>query len=955
MDKEQDNHKRDNHSENDEEGIDYNLEFDDFDDPHPRNPETKNQKPLEDKQKSQDKRPKKDSSKDKKNDNYSSKPQEKSSKDKESIRRKEEEFKKKEEESQKRAEKMNRDIKSFYHEFDESEFSVHFYIGNVYLSPNRSIPEFLQSIKERIKKAGQSEYVQIAHYEVNEVKLSVGMKYDQDAIDILNHKRTIYLYNKDQKLYETKPVISKAFEIYCEYKKKGIDKKSEKETGTRKFERKKSAGSSNSKSHASHSKKRKNSTKSSKSKSRSISRKKDYEKSHPNYFNKSNFEKNLIKPVEKSKTGRRSTSVKNRDDSNINRKNFQKSFRDKSPVNKSRKTRNSLSKSVSRNEKYHKHSESRSRSRNRSYEKYKEKKISKETNLEKEKPKNFSSSNAPIDVNANNFSRSQTQQAFNQSGNMPIVDNNSTNLINMAYLMNQQLVQNTQSYQNNSLDNKLGINSMNEFLVQYANNPTFNIPPGIQQQQTNIISTTVNPEKKESLAIQSQDLNNNLNSENNIEANNLPPVNNASTTKSSGKNFTITNNDNKKIISFTHRKQQKEVPVVQTISNLPNQDINDRICLLLGIPQQYDINDVVSAIKQMNSDIEKTVKSTEELIQYSIDLPSEFYWEKNLDMDYLKIVFSNMKSAENLIVNSLKINQNSVIVLPYLLDKPLIDLLEFHEMKVHTIPKVDEFFIYHNFSIYGDIVNIVDESNSSSESSFIIIYAHSLSVKRVNLPLNCQIPLENNEIINVLIQKVEKPVTVKRPQLLETMNSKFSINSIYQSYQKNEQKIITTSKNASSLQTGNENSSNTQHKETSRIIKKDSLDRNKEKNDSPAENRNDDNYKGYKNNSRNDISESPPHKYNKNNNYNRNNGQNYRYNNNNSNYRHNNNYSRENYNSDYRSGGGQTRRYNNNNNNNSNPNANANRDYSNNKYGNSREKYYDNNRNYSQNKRNSNY
>lgn len=216
-----------------------------------------------------------------------------------------------------------------------------------------------------------------------------------------------------------------------------------------------------------------------------------------------------------------------------------------------------------------------------------------------------------------------------------------------------------------------------------------------------------------------------------------------------------------------------------------NQDINDCICFLLGIPQTYAIGDVINAIKQMNTEIEKTVKSKEELEKFYIDSPVEFHWETINEMEYLKLIFPNTKSAENLIVNSLKIYQNSVIVLPYLPNKPLIDLLEYHELSVHTSKKVNEHIIFQNFIIYGDIVNVIDQTPPNSHSgTYIIVYAHHLSVKRLNLnpSLKCQITVENFDVIDIIIQMIDKPIIVKRPPLEETINSKFNFNEAYAFY-----------------------------------------------------------------------------------------------------------------------------------------------------------------------------
>lgn len=197
----------------------------------------------------------------------------------------------------------------------------------------------------------------------------------------------------------------------------------------------------------------------------------------------------------------------------------------------------------------------------------------------------------------------------------------------------------------------------------------------------------------------------------------------------------------------------------------------------------------------MNSDIEK-ISSKEELEKNIIDPPIECLWEQSFDMEYLKIIFPNTKSTDNLIINSLKIMQNSIIVLPNFPNKPLIDLLDYHEIRVITLPKIDQLFIYQSFSAYGDIVNIIEEPNTNG-SSFIIIYAHHNSVKRVNPTphpqQNFQMQLENGEMINIFIQRIDKPIPVKRPAANETIAARFNyntINMIQQSHQKNEYKNI---------------------------------------------------------------------------------------------------------------------------------------------------------------------
>ena len=188
--------------------------------------------------------------------------------------------------------KEGKNKQKLYRESDDSEFCVHFYIQNVYLSPTVKIDDFLGTVRERINKAGVCEYVHISYYYENEVKLSVGMKYDIDALAILNRKRMILLYNRDNKLYETKPVIAPSFELY------NLAKKGEATQGTssrkteKAYEKKKYSsdsrdeGRSRSKGH-SRSKGRKRKSED--------SRKKEVHHHTGSYVRRSNYEKNLIK------------------------------------------------------------------------------------------------------------------------------------------------------------------------------------------------------------------------------------------------------------------------------------------------------------------------------------------------------------------------------------------------------------------------------------------------------------------------------------------------------------------------------------------------------------------------------------------------------------------------------------------------------------------------------------
>jgi hypothetical protein len=103
---------------------------------------------------------------------------------------------------------------------DESEFSVHFYLKNVYFSPGRSLSEFLALVRDRVNKAARVELIQILEpVRGNLVTLSVGMKKDSEALDVLSRKRIIYLPAEKGGLQETSPHISKCFQTYLKNKK----------------------------------------------------------------------------------------------------------------------------------------------------------------------------------------------------------------------------------------------------------------------------------------------------------------------------------------------------------------------------------------------------------------------------------------------------------------------------------------------------------------------------------------------------------------------------------------------------------------------------------------------------------------------------------------------------------------------------------------------------------------
>lgn len=117
---------------------------------------------------------------------------------------------------------------SHYHGSEESEFMIHFYLKYVYFSTEIEIDSFIDYVRNRISRAALPQFIRIVQYNKKhkEVKLAIGntinsgMKYDQDAVNILKGIKTIYLQNREQELKYTLPIISASFEpIYKSWNK----------------------------------------------------------------------------------------------------------------------------------------------------------------------------------------------------------------------------------------------------------------------------------------------------------------------------------------------------------------------------------------------------------------------------------------------------------------------------------------------------------------------------------------------------------------------------------------------------------------------------------------------------------------------------------------------------------------------------------------------------------------
>lgn len=66
-------------------------------------------------------------------------------------------------------------------------------------------------------------------------------------------------------------------------------------------------------------------------------------------------------------------------------------------------------------------------------------------------------------------------------------------------------------------------------------------------------------------------------------------------------------------------------------------------------------------------------------------------FDREEQVEYLRVCFGSQKSIETMISNNLKIQNNVVVVLPEYKDKTLKNMLQFHEIKVTSKDYVIDF------------------------------------------------------------------------------------------------------------------------------------------------------------------------------------------------------------------------------------------------------------------------
>ena len=176
----------------------------------------------------------------------------------------------------------------------------------------------------------------------------------------------------------------------------------------------------------------------------------------------------------------------------------------------------------------------------------------------------------------------------------------------------------------------------------------------------------------------------------------------------------------------------------------------DNYCLLVGIPSDISEDNVIDALKTQN-----------------FDMPDKWEWKDERDIQYLRLYFKNKASAMDLIVKNFRVGPNRdnqiypVMVLPWIRDKPLQDLLAFHEVFVEASRPVNQILLYLYYQSHGEIVDIV--SMNQNDTKFIIIFAKQPSAGAVLKTPSATLNDGNGEIILTHSSVREPYLVIRKP------------------------------------------------------------------------------------------------------------------------------------------------------------------------------------------------
>ena len=183
----------------------------------------------------------------------------------------------------------------------------------------------------------------------------------------------------------------------------------------------------------------------------------------------------------------------------------------------------------------------------------------------------------------------------------------------------------------------------------------------------------------------------------------------------------------------------------------------ENICFLVGIPLEMTAEDVINQLRTLG-----------------FNPPIQHTWVKEGSMEILKLLFAEKDHAIDLLVKRFKIGPNNrypVLALPYLTDRTVLDMLEFHEIEIKSSTALDITFCYIFFSTYGEIIDVIKMEN---DLTYTLAFTRQDGKKELIKQKTLRIPMSFEIIITV--DFVHAAVPIKRKSFKDHIVS--SVNSI---------------------------------------------------------------------------------------------------------------------------------------------------------------------------------
>ena len=146
-----------------------------------------------------------------------------------------------------------------------------------------------------------------------------------------------------------------------------------------------------------------------------------------------------------------------------------------------------------------------------------------------------------------------------------------------------------------------------------------------------------------------------------------------------------------------HPQHPAQSTIQQPVQTIEQNTEYEKYCLLLGLPLEILDRHVLTALKTQN-----------------IETPLECDWVEEGVIKYLRLRFTSEKTVKDLILMEFNVGPTPedliypVMVLPWIRDMKINDLLTYHQVQVESSIAVDSLFLQLFYSPYGPLIDVID-------------------------------------------------------------------------------------------------------------------------------------------------------------------------------------------------------------------------------------------------------